>query len=225
MAVQAVKPGPMVQRIGEGLKGTKFGKSGFRPIEIDSPNADRLKQAEVDGAIWVAGSPTEGAIVYVGSSPETLSLHVQFPLTAPVPKNIPAQSLEGVLALGTFLPNSGFVLDPKERVAWNIYREYRPPDPKQANADVAQLVQMRQRFDPRLFAELRNLGFSTDLSGEADLIEASASAAQPLVRGFLRSLVVGLALGTGSAIIGVATGGAGVVVGVVGEAVYGAALS
>ena len=225
MATATVSQSPMVQKIGDRLKGKKFGKRGFRPIEIGETNAQKLRQAQIDGAVWVAGSSTEGAIVYVGSSPDALSLHVQFPLTAPVPAGIPAQSLEGVLALGTFLPNSGLVLDPKERVAWNIYREYRPANPDQANADLEQLLEMRKRFDPRIFVELRNLGLSTDLSNETDLIEGSVEAAQPLVRGFVRSLVVGLALGVGSVIITGATGGVGTAVGVVGEAVYGAALS
>ncbi len=222
---------PVLRRLATALRGLDFA-GGFKAMQLDPAQEEKFKQANIRVRIWVAASATEAAVLRVALSEETLSIHAQFPLTAPLPPDASRESLMGVLALGTFLPQSGFVLDPRSRVAWNAYSEHPRAEVDEAIAQLRALVAMRRQFGEAFFQELRRLGFSTDLSKEVDLLNAagapitlSPAEMQALSKGFLRSLVVNLALGTGSAIIAGATGGVGVVVGVVGEAAYGAALS
>lgn len=206
---------------------------GFKDVEIDATQVEKLTRANVRVGVWVAASADEAAVVRIGASAELTSVHVQFPLTAALPGNLSAATLAKFLALATFLPESGLVIDPNERLCWNFYREFPAAQQAEAQAYVESVLALRKRMRPEIFAELRKLGASTNLAGETDLMNAVGTPvrltpeqlAQLTQGGFIRSLVVGLALGAGSVVIAGATGGVGTVVGVIGEAAYGAALS
>lgn len=206
---------------------------GFKDVPIDAGQVEKLAQADVRVGVWVAADDDEAAVVRVGTNADVTSVHVQFPLTAALPGNTTAATFAKLLALATFLPESGLALDPGERLVWNFYREFPASQTDEAQAYLRGVLAMRKRVRGELFAELRKLGLRTALSGEMDLQNPTGAPikltpeqlAELTQGGFLRSLVVGLALGAGSVAISAATGGVGTVVGVIGEAAYGAALS
>jgi hypothetical protein len=207
--------------------------AGFQDVQIEAAQAEKLAQANVQVGVWVAADDDEAAVVRIGANDDVTSVHVQFPLTAALPANLSATILVKFLALATFLPESGLAIDASERLCWNFYREFPAAQAAQAQAYVREVLKMRRRLRPELFAELRKLGLTTSLARETDLRTAAArplkltpqELAELTQGGFFRSLVVGLALGAGSVVIAGATGGVGTVVGVIGEAAYGAALS
>lgn len=225
-------PANRISSIANTLKDAELA-TGFQNVQIEAAQAEKLAAAAVEVGIWVAADDDEAAVVRVGANDDVTSVHVQFPLTAALPGNLSAATLIKFLALATFLPESGLAIDAGERLCWNFYREFPAAQADQAQAYVRDLLKLRRRLRPELFAELRKLGLSTSLARETDLRTATnrpvklspEELAQLTQGGFIRSLIVGLALGAGSVVIAGATGGVGTVVGVVGEAAYGAALS
>lgn len=206
---------------------------GFKSVPIDGGQLEKLERSDVQVGVWVAADDDEAAVVRIAANPDTTGVHVQFPLSAALPGNTTATTFAKLLALATFLPESGLTLDPGERLVWNFYREFPAAQTDAAQAYLREVLALRKRVRPELFAELRKLGLKTGLAGELDLQNPTGAPikltpeqlAELTQGGFIRSLVVGLALGAGSVAISAATGGVGTVVGVIGEAAYGAALS
>jgi hypothetical protein len=170
-----------VKRFEDMLGRTKFG-DGFHKVKVNPEGAAKIKSLGAEMHYWTAVEleKSRAAFVSVLCKDKAHTCHVQFPITAPIPKNTKWESFIKLMSVSTYSVNGVIVTDRMGRVCLNFVKNFENGDAPKIAEFVFFAIELRDQLlkNKEFVKQLTECGLSTDLRKEADLAKIAGEAVQ-----------------------------------------------